>query len=276
MQHSFISSNLAAPTIRINKMLEESGWTFEDTETTRANIKVETGTKFEGRRGFIDYLLMDSKGYPLAVVEAKNVDKDPLVGKEQARTYAKSQHARFIILTNSNTHYLWDIEVGNPTIINKFPEQITLEGYTNYKPKKNIIIKEEVRKDYLVLTQLPTYAQDPEYLKEESRKEFIEKNGLVFLRDYQLKALQSIQESIHNGNDGFLFEMATGTGKTSVSAAVIKLFLRTENAKRVLFLVDRIELEEQAWKTFSRVLKNDYACVIWKLRINRWIDTVWS
>ena len=32
--------------------------------------------------------------------------------------------------------------------------------------------------------------------------------------------------------------MATGTGKTLVSAAIIKLFLQTGNAKRVLFLVD--------------------------------------
>jgi len=49
------------------------------------------------------------------------------------------------------------------------------------------------------------------------------------------------------------------------------LFLRSENAKRVLFLVDRIELEEQAWKTFSRVLKNDYACVIWKENKDDWM-----
>jgi type I restriction enzyme R subunit len=58
--------------------------------------------------------------------------------------------------------------------------------------------------------------------------------------------------------------MATGTGKTATSAGIIKLLLRTENAKRVLFLVDRIELEEQAQKSFNSLLKNDYTCVIWK------------
>jgi len=42
--------------------------------------------------------------------------------------------------------------------------------------------------------------------------------------------------------------MATGTGKTLVSAAFIKLFLRTGNASRVLFLVDRLELERKAEK----------------------------
>ena len=40
--------------------------------------------------------------------------------------------------------------------------------------------------------------------------------------------------------------MATGTGKTLTAGAIIKMFLRSENAHRVLFLVDRLELEIQA------------------------------
>ena len=58
--------------------------------------------------------------------------------------------------------------------------------------------------------------------------------------------------------------MATGTGKTLTSAAVIKLFLRTGNARRVLFLVDRLELEDQAKKVFSKILANNYQTVIYK------------
>lgn len=56
----------------------------------------------------------------------------------------------------------------------------------------------------------------------------------------------------------FLFEMATGTGKTTTSAAICKLFLKTGNAKRILFLVDRIELEDQAVKAFKEIFANDY------------------
>lgn len=96
--------------LKINKLLEESGWILVDNESSRSNVRVETKVQNEGNRGFIDYVLLDSKGFPLVVVEAKNEDKDPLVGKEQSRTYAKTIHARFIILTNSNVHYLWDLE----------------------------------------------------------------------------------------------------------------------------------------------------------------------
>lgn len=264
-------SKEAQARLRINKLLEESDWILVDTDTNRCNVKVETKIEHEGNRGYIDYVLLDSKGFPLVVVEAKNEDKDPLIGKEQSRTYAKSIHARFIILTNSNVHYLWDLERGNPTIINRFPTQITLEGFSEFKPKKDLILQEVVNDDYLVLTQNPNYSKDPDFINPQTRKDFTDKNKLVFLRPYQLNAIKSIQESIKNGNDRFLFEMATGTGKTSTSAGVIKLFLRTENAKRILFLVDRIELEEQAQKSFNNILKSDYTCVIWKENKDDWM-----
>ena len=64
--------------------------------------------------------------------------------------------------------------------------------------------------------------------------------------------------------------MATGTGKTLTSSAIIKMFLRLYKVKRVLFLVDRIELESQAQKEFDEVLKNDYRTVIWKENQSDW------
>ena len=64
--------------------------------------------------------------------------------------------------------------------------------------------------------------------------------------------------------------MATGTGKTLTAAAIIKLFLRTGNACRVLFLVDRLELEDQALKAFKKVLANDYKSVIYKENRDDW------
>lgn len=55
-----------------------------------------------------------------------------------------------------------------------------------------------------------------------------------------------------------------------ISAAVIKLFLRTGNAKRVLFLVDRLELEDQAHKNFVHYLSNDFSSVIYKQNRDDW------
>jgi type I restriction enzyme R subunit len=64
--------------------------------------------------------------------------------------------------------------------------------------------------------------------------------------------------------------MATGTGKTLTSAAIMKLFLKTCNARRVLFLVDRLELEDQAKKAFSDALSADFQTVIYKENRDDW------
>ncbi len=73
-----------------------------------------------------------------------------------------------------------------------------------------------------------------------------------------------------DGKDHFLFEMATGTGKTLTAAAVVKLFLRTGNARRVIFLVDRLELEDQAKKAFATLLSADFKTVIYKENRDDW------
>jgi type I restriction enzyme R subunit len=51
----------------------------------------------------------------------------------------------------------------------------------------------------------------------------------------------------------------TGTGKTLTAAAILKLFYKTGNARRILFLVDRLELENQAKKDMDTYLKNDFS-----------------
>lgn len=269
--------------IKINRLLEESGWRFFEDSHGKANVVLEPNVKltkakvdalgenFEAvSNGFIDFLLLDEQGYPLVVLEAKAEDKNPLIGKEQARTYAKSQNCRFVILSNGNLHYFWDLEQGNPHIITRFPGPDSIKGYHRFQPNPQRLVTELVGKDYIALTQMPMYANEVGWKNDDERQAFIEKNRLRFMRDYQKKAVQAIQDAVAEGKSRFLFEMATGTGKTLTAAAVIKLFLRTGNARRVLFLVDRLELEDQANKAFIAYLKNDYTSVIYKERRDDW------
>jgi type I restriction enzyme, R subunit len=269
--------------IKINKLLEESGWRFFDAAGGKANIVLEPkvrltraaidalGDNFEtSSNGFIDFLLLDEAGFPLLVLEAKSEDKNPLVGKEQARKYAKAQNCRFVILSNGNLHYFWDLEQGNPHIITRFPALESIKSYHRFQPNPQRLISEPVSRDYIALTQMPNYAAVAGWSNPAERDAFIDKNKLRFLRDYQKRAVQAIQDAVAEGHSRFLFEMATGTGKTLTAAAVIKLFLRTGNAQRVLFLVDRLELEEQAKKSFVAQLKNDYSTAIYKERRDDW------
>ena len=273
----------AAARIKINKLLENAGWRFFADAKGPANIQLEPsvtvktqdldalGEDFEkSSTGFIDFLLLNEKSFPFIVLEAKAEDKSPLVGKEQARKYAKSQNCRFVILSNGNLHYFWDLERGNPYVITAFPTPTSVAGYQKTTPDPKRLIEEAVEDDYVVLTQRPNYATEAAWKNEAERARFIEVNGLRFLRPYQKKAIVAIQQSIKKGSDRFLLEMATGTGKTLTAAAIIKLFLRTGNARRVLFLVDRLELEDQALKAFKKVLANDYKSVIYKENRDDW------
>ncbi len=276
-------SKEAKARIKINKLLEEAGWRFFDSKEGKANIVLENKTKLtqteldefgedfeKTKNGFIDYLLLDDKGFPFIVLEAKKEEINPLFAKEQARKYAQAQNCRFVILSNGNLHYFWDLQRGNPNIIATFPKPETVIGYTEFKPNAEALITETVKEDYIVKTQKPDYASDPRYIDESQRSAFIEENKLRFLRKYQVRAIERIQEEVKAGKDRFLFEMATGTGKTLTSAAVIKLFLRTGNARRILFLVDRLELEDQADKAFKEYLRTDYKCCIYKENRDDW------
>ncbi len=273
----------AAARIKINKLLENAGWRFFADASGPANIRLESsvaltkqaldglGEDFEkAGKGFIDFLLLNLKGFPFIVLEAKAENKSPLVGKEQARKYAKSQNCRFVILSNGNLHYFWDLERGNPYIITAFPTPASVAGYQKTTPDPKRLVEEVVGDDYMVLTQRPGYASEAAWKNEAERAIFVAVNALRFLRLYQLKAIHLIQQAIARGLDRFLLEMATGTGKTLTAAAIIKLFLRTGNASRVLFLVDRLELEDQAWKAFGKVLKNDFKTVIYKENRDDW------
>ena len=273
----------ASARIKINHLLKEAGWRFFDDENGPANIQLEPNVKMSKadltglgenfdrvKNGFVDFLLLDDKGKPFIVLEAKAEDKDPLVGKEQAREYAKSLYLKYVILSNGNQHYFWNIYKGNPQLITAFPgyESIRESKAMNADPAK--LYSEEIGADYIAVIKNPRYMEAPEYINPETRQKFLYDNGLRFLRQYQINALKALQESVRHGNQRFLFEMATGTGKTLTSAAVIRLFLRSGNANRVLFLVDRIELENQAKKNFQNYLAPDYHTVIFKENVDDW------
>ena len=268
-----MSGTEAEARIKINKMLEEAGWRLCDSENGRKNVDLETATKVRRneteRNGAIDYLLLDSHNYPLCVLEAKKDSINPLFAKDQARAYAEAQGIRFVILSNSQIHYLWDIKSGNPQIITSMPTQESLENKKQFKPNPKNLTSVEITKEYVALLKNPNLLNEPEYQNENTRTDFCWNYGYRILRPYQIDAVKAVQSAVAEGKSRFLLEMATGLGKTLTAGALIKLFLSTGNANRVLFLVDRLELENQAKKNFDSYL-NAYTSVIYKQSKNDW------
>ncbi|MBI3596549.1 MAG: DEAD/DEAH box helicase family protein [Nitrospirae bacterium] len=229
--------NEAFSRILIDKALESSGWNLLD--PLQVQFELHTGN------GRADYLLKDKLGRVLCVLEAKREDLDPYDAKDQARGYAENLKAPFVILSNGRGHWFWNFERADQRDayrIERFPSREDLERLRlkNLQPPR----------------PLTSEVIAPEYLLKL-------KNDLT-LRRYQIRAMDEIAGLFDTkGLRKFLLEMATGTGKTLLCAALIRRFLTTRNAERVLFIVDRIELAKQTMEDFAVVLP-EFKPVIFK------------
>src|SRR5271166_3021887 len=228
--------NEAFSRVLIDKALEFSGWNLLDPK--QVVFELHTGG------GRADYLLKDELGRVLCVLEAKREELDPYDAKEQARGYAENLKAPFILLSNGREHWFWNYERADQRDayrIERLPSRDDLKRarLKNLQPPRPLQ-SEVVRPDYI--RQL---------------------NG-VTLHGFQVRAIDEVAKQFDGkGSRKFLLEMATGTGKTLLCAAMIRRFLRTRNAERVLFIVDRIELAKQTMEDFSVVLA-EYQPVIFK------------
>lgn len=215
-------------------MIEMAGWTYRE----------EALTGRRDRTGFADYLLIDGDGAVVAVLEAKRADAPPLSGKEQARDYANSIGARHVFLSNGNLHYHWVADSGNPVRVMAFPKPSELESVRS--------------PDVIDRSTLWDTSVDEKFLRTRA------------MRRYQLAAVKAVQASAKAGSQGFLLEMATGTGKTTVAAAICRLYLQAGVAERILFLVDRDELYQQAVSDLDRALEGQYRVVGYRDRDEDW------
>jgi type I restriction enzyme R subunit len=229
--------NEAFSRVLIDKALEFSGWNLLDAQQVR--FELHTGN------GRADYLLLDKLGRVLCVLEAKREDHDPYDAKEQARGYAENLKAPFILLSNGREHWFWNFERADQRDayrIERLPSREDLERLRlkNLQPPRPLE-SEVINQDFL------------RALKHDLK-----------LRRYQIKAMDEIARLFdRDGRRKFLLEMATGTGKTLLCAALIRRFLTTRNAERVLFVVDRIELAKQTMEDFATVLP-EFKPVIFK------------
>jgi len=215
--------------IIVDRLLKEAGWDIED----KTQVTTEEATK-DGRA---DYLLLDARGRPLVIVETKRFSKDPYSAKEQAEAYAKDLQAPFIFLSNGEDIYFWDYTQADARLVDSFFSRYDLERISTLR---------KYRKP-LSAVSIPN--------------KFFFKGKEITVRPYQKEALKAMDKAIEKNKRRILIEMATGTGKTLVIAMQIKRMFQAGLIERVLFLVDRIELANQAKETFDDYL-SEYPSIV--------------
>lgn len=224
----------------IDKQLQSAGWDVSDSTQVveEFDIRVdlpegvhEARTPYEGHQ-FSDYVLLGKHGKPLAVVEAKKTSRDAALGREQAKQYCyniqKQQGGElpFCFYTNGFETFFWDLDSYPPRKVVGFPTRDDLERF------------QYIRRNRKPLTQ-----------------ELI--NTSIAGRDYQIRAIRAVLEGIEQKKRDFLLVMATGTGKTRTCIAMVDALMRAGHAEKILFLVDRIALREQALAAFKEHLPNE-------------------
>lgn len=216
----------------IDPFLKKAGWDVKDRTLVGLEIPVD-GYDAEPWNGITDYILKEPSGDIIAVVEAKKQSRSPRDADEQLRHYvteiAKRQaFAPFGFMTNGRDIWFWEVGDANPRQVAGFFSPSDLARLK--------FIKQNAQ-------PLQDAAIDPKIVE----------------RPYQHEAIRRVAETFSvEGKRRALLVMATGTGKTRTTMALIDLFLRTKQAQNILFLADRDALVDQALKDgFKIFLPNE-------------------
>lgn len=221
--------------IVVDRLLREAGWDIED--------KSQVSTEESSKDGRADYVLKDQRSRPLAILETKRFSKDPYEAKEQARAYAESLAAPFIILSNGREHYFWEYSMGDARPVVGMPSRADLETRANLRQHRSADLSTA-----MAALPIPT--------------RFRFKGDDIETRPYQTECLRTADQALLAGRRRMLFEMATGTGKTLTIAMLMKRWFQLGLCSRVLFLADRIELAKQAKETFDDYLRDHPATIL--------------
>jgi len=223
----------------IDLRLKQAGWSVSDRAQVveefdiivDANMVEEARTPYSGHQ-FSDYVLLGKDGKSLAVVEAKKTSVDAELGREQAKQYCnnikKEQGGElpFCFYTNGHEIFFWDLENYPPRKVHGFPSREDLERYSYVRRARKPLSGELI-------------------------------NTKIAGRDYQIRAIRAVMEDLERKRRTFLLVMATGTGKTRTCIAMVEALMRAGWAEKVLFLVDRIALRDQALEAFKEHLPNE-------------------
>ncbi len=257
--------------IIIDDQLRKYGW-----EVDTNNIRYSKGTRPQKGRnlaiaefptdskvtkgGFADYALF--VGLKLvAIIEAKKASVDiPSVIDYQCKDYArmiKAEHNEytikdwngykvpFVFATNGRK-YLKQIELKSGIWFLDLRDGANspkaLQGWFSPDGLMELLDKDITAADQALQNTSYDLLRDPDGLN---------------LREYQIRAIEAAENVIIGGKKTALLSMATGTGKTRTILGMIYRFIKSNRFKRVLFLVDRTALGEQAADVFKEVKIED-------------------
>ena len=224
----------------IDLFLKEAGWNnLQEGRELEYEVNGMPEVTNPSGKGYVDYVLWGKDGKPLAVIEAKRTMEKARKGRNQAQLYAnclEEMHGQrpIVFYTNGFETFLWD---------DTFYADRAVQGFYTQDELQLLIDRRTTRKD------LRSFAVNKD----------------IAGRAYQLEAIKRVGENLvvtdesgklRGARRECLLVMATGSGKTRTSAAIVEMMVKCNWVKRVLFLADRNALVTQAKKAFKEHLPN--------------------
>ena len=218
----------------IDTYLEEAGWTVSTVkgELVPGGASIEykvTGMPPDGQDGYCDYVLFGNDGKPLAVVEAKKTSVSEEKGRIQVQRYGERLEAKFGV--KPVLYYTNGYRIQCLDRVYAAPRQLV--AFHTLK---------ELERMRALQARGPIGDMEP--------------NADIAGRPYQTTAIKALCEHFDGKHRKGLLVLATGTGKTRVSIALVDVLTRHGWIENVLFLADRRELVKQAHKEFVKQLPN--------------------
>ena len=170
--------------VKIDALLKDAGWNLTDGSSVLFEHALSDGTQ-------ADYVLCDRQGRPMAALEAKRANTDPVSAQDQGRHYAERLDVPFVFLSNGEEVRFLDRETD--------AHAREIAGFYAQGDLERRIAARRIRRD------LMTVAID--------RK--------IADRDYQIECIEALSAEVSRGRRSLLVEMATGTGKTRTAAAFV-------------------------------------------------------
>jgi type I restriction enzyme R subunit len=219
---------------RIDPLLVDAGWQIVDYDSTQpaSALARHAVREFPTENGPADYALFVD-GVSLGVIEAKKLTVSPQGVLTQAERYSRGATTsplnfrgfRVPFLYSTNGEVIWFHDVRNPLATSRRIASFHTPGALRE------LIGRNFEQAHAALANLP--------------------NDHPKLRDYQKAANVATEKAISDQKRQMLIAMATGTGKTFTLVNQCYRLLKSQVAKRILFLVDRRALAAQAVRAFS-------------------------
>jgi type I restriction enzyme R subunit len=254
----------------IDAQLVSAGW-----EADTINIRYSKGTRpTKGRNlaiaewptysdekgnGKVDYALFIGKKL-VGFVEAKKYSKDVGGTIVESKTYAKGikeEHKDYVVSKWNDYEVPFLFSANGRKYIKEVKDKSGVHFLDCRNSRNNTKVLQGWYSPEKLEAMLEEDIEDANKKLDELSFEFLQSSNSVGLRYYQVEAIKAVEMAIIEGQKTALITMATGTGKTRTVLGLIYRLLKTKRYRRILFLVDRTSLGDQALDTFKEVKLED-------------------